>query len=94
MKIDNIPIGTTILITIQVLVYLVNKFLYRGRLMKWGEGNSKAVFEDHEYWRLISAAFLHTKLYHIAANVIILVLLLDWLLEDYGCGCSFCYYTL
>jgi rhomboid protease GluP len=38
-------------------------------LMEWGAKSSNSVLIDHEWWRLVTAMFVHAGLLHIATNM-------------------------
>ena len=38
-------------------------------MYRWGAMYGPAITEDHEYWRLVTAAFLHFGISHIANNI-------------------------
>ncbi len=75
---------TQALAVVNALVWLI-VVLYTGSLSLWGGGVTELhvdfalhgafVHEDGEWWRLVSSAFLHYGLLHMAMNVFILVLL-------------------
>lgn len=39
-------------------------------LLHWGANSAASVVEDHQYWRLLSATFLHAGVLHIALNML------------------------
>ncbi|RYY74666.1 MAG: rhomboid family intramembrane serine protease, partial [Comamonadaceae bacterium] len=41
-----------------------------GDLFRWGANSAWAVAHDHEYWRLLTAAFLHAGLIHLGMNML------------------------
>ncbi|MEO8020525.1 rhomboid family intramembrane serine protease [Polaromonas sp.] len=38
-------------------------------LLRWGANSAASVVEDHQYWRLLTATFLHAGVLHIALNM-------------------------
>ena len=38
-------------------------------LLAWGANSASSVMEDHEYWRLLTATFLHGGLMHLVLNM-------------------------
>jgi membrane associated rhomboid family serine protease len=76
----NTTFVTTALITINVVVYLIgavmagnllepttgqNTFLY-----DWGILYRPYVVQDYQYWRIITAMFLHVNWYHVGLNML------------------------
>ncbi len=53
-------------------------------MFRWGAMYGPAVMEDHEYWRLVTAAFLHFGIGHIANNMFLLLLMGDRLEQALG----------
>ena len=53
-------------------------------MYRWGAMFGPAVTEDHEYWRLITSAFLHFGVGHIANNMFLLLLMGDRLEQALG----------
>lgn len=53
-------------------------------MYRFGAMYGPAVTEDHEYWRLITAAFLHFGISHIANNMFLLLLMGDRLERALG----------
>ncbi len=48
-------------------------FLFQDRypeINAWGANSSLAVFRDHEWWRPLSALFLHADFHHLAGNLL------------------------
>ena len=41
-----------------------------GELLTWGANSASSVVLDHQYWRLLTATFLHGGLMHIALNML------------------------
>ena len=39
-------------------------------LLAWGANSASSVMEDHEYWRLLTATFLHGGLMHLVLNML------------------------
>jgi rhomboid protease GluP len=39
-------------------------------LLAWGANSAASVVEDHQYWRLLTAAFLHGGFLHLALNML------------------------
>ena len=53
-------------------------------MYRWGTMYGPAITEDHEYWRLVTAAFLHFGISHIANNMFLLLLMGDRLERALG----------
>ena len=53
-------------------------------MYRWGAMYGPAITEDHEYWRLVTAAFLHFGISHIANNMFLLLLMGDRLERALG----------
>ena len=59
------PIATYVLVAINVLVYFAasSSFKTYEQLVLWGP-----FIQEGEWWRLVTAGFLHTEIWHIALN--------------------------
>jgi len=72
------PLVTKALIAINVLVFMINLAqgsslnLIRGPLFERGALYIQGGLDQGEWWRLITAAFLHGNLIHLALNMVIL----------------------
>lgn len=75
-KIKNLPIMTFILILINIIVFFVLEYLGSTRdsifMLNYGAVYSKYVFENHEYYRLLTCIFLHFGSEHLFNNMITL----------------------
>lgn len=65
-----------VVVGVNVLVWLANVLSgmdvlkpLTADLLRWGGNSAASVVEDHEYWRLLTATFLHGGLLHIALNM-------------------------
>ena len=69
---------TSLILLLNIGVYIAS--VYGGAtgadLLRLGEKNSAAILLGHEWWRLITAGFLHGGLLHIGMNM--------WVLNDLG----------
>ncbi len=63
-------------------------------MVRWGAVYGPLVLREHEYWRLLTAAFLHFGIWHIANNMLILFLLGDNLERALGHGKYLLFYLL
>lgn len=88
MNKKNIPIVTTILIIINIAVFLVmeftgstenTQFLYEHGAMYW-----PAVLEDGQWYRLITHMFVHSGANHIINNMFMLGILGYQIEKEYG----------
>ena len=73
--------ATTLIIVINVGLYLATSMFPGGTsnpyvLFAFGAKETQAIFQDHEWWRLITAGFLHGGLTHIFMNM--------WVMLDLG----------
>lgn len=68
--------ATYVLLAINCLVFLA--MVLKGvsptlpttaQLMDWGANNGSAVMLHHEWWRLLTAAFVHVGIIHLATNM-------------------------
>jgi membrane associated rhomboid family serine protease len=76
------PRVTYALIAINVIVFLTEQGQFslassgvEGTVVQEGFLSRMTVGEDHDYWRLVTAGFLHENLLHIAFNMYLLYLL-------------------
>ncbi len=69
---------TSLLLLLNIGVYIAS--MYGGsagsELFQLGNKNDNAILRGHEWWRLITAGFLHVNLFHIGMNM--------WVLNDLG----------
>lgn len=72
---------TFLLIVINVLCFVWvethGSSLDADNMVRWGASYAPLIFERKEYWRLLSAAFLHFGIRHIANNMLVLFVLGD-----------------
>jgi membrane associated rhomboid family serine protease len=81
-EVATAPRVTYALIASNVIVFLTEQGQFSvfgsgayGRVIEEGILSRVAIAEGHEYWRLITAGFLHENLLHIAFNMYLLYLL-------------------
>jgi membrane associated rhomboid family serine protease len=81
-EISAVPRVTYALIAINIIVFLSERGQFsffgsgiHGTVIKEGVLERAAIAEGHQYWRLISGAFLHENLLHIGFNMYLLYLL-------------------
>lgn len=67
---------TIVILLINFGMYIGQTQFGNGDLTFAGEKNAAAIFQGHQYWRLITAGFLHGNLLHILMN--------SWVLYDLG----------
>ena len=77
-----VPRVTYALIAINVIVFLTEQGQFsftssevHGKVIEEGILYRAAISEAHQYWRLVSAGFLHENLLHIGFNMYLLYLL-------------------
>lgn len=87
-KIKNKGKLTLTIVAINVIVHLINVaagggsylwlFLSGGGYGKeYGEVAFQAVVEEYEWWRLLTCGYLHLGIFHLAANVYAMVIVVD-----------------
>lgn len=65
---------TSTIIAVCVAVFIVDS-LTGGLVTEYGALSGPAVYEQHEYWRIVTSAFLHSGFIHIGFNMFLLWLL-------------------
>ena len=73
--IKDMPRATTLLVLVNIIGFVISSFLGEP-VYDWGEVGLKYI-EDGEYYRLISAIFLHAGVDHLFGNMILLYFLGD-----------------
>ncbi len=81
----TVPYVTGLFVTLNVVIYLLVASQSVGGLSQPGDGSSRlfrdwqlvpiSVDAQHEYYRLITAAFLHVSLLHIGSNMLALAII-------------------
>jgi len=78
----------TVIIAINVIVFVLFELIGSTEdvvfMLNHGASNWVSVFEDKEYYRLLTAAFLHFGVGHLVSNMIVLVALGESLEEALG----------
>jgi len=78
----------TVIIAINVIVLVIFEIIGSTEdvIFMWNHGASNwvSVFEEHEYYRLVTAAFLHFGVGHLVSNMIVLAALGEGLEEALG----------
>ncbi len=76
--IPNAKFTTSVILLLNIGIYIASMYGgYGGQeLIALGEKNSEAVIYGHQWWRLVTAGFLHGGLLHIGMNM--------WVLNDLG----------
>lgn len=93
----NAPV-TDLLITINILIFLYVSL--RGGagdsevLIRYGASYTPYLIEKHEYWRLLTAAFLHFGIRHLGNNMFVLFVTGDSLEHALGSGKYLLFYLL
>lgn len=64
-----LPKGTACLISIFIIIFLLDRTVFKGILFEWGALKKDAVLMKSEYWRVITAAFFHGGMIHLLANI-------------------------
>ncbi|HEX2613665.1 MAG TPA: rhomboid family intramembrane serine protease [Fibrobacteria bacterium] len=66
------PLVIRVLLTINIVAFLVDKFTGGAFLQAWLALNTGAVLHDHQWWRVFTYMFLHDtqNIWHIAFNML------------------------
>lgn len=77
------PVTSVILIlnTIMLIAVLLTGGFNTGSIINWGVIRPSAIYDNNEYYRLITGAFLHGSILHYASNMVIGVFVLSSALE-------------
>lgn len=79
----HMPVVTVLLLVVNVILYLICT-QKPDLLYNIGDLSGTAVWEKHEYYRIISSMFLHADLPHLFGNMIALYFLGSILEKEYG----------
>src|SRR5690606_41673449 len=50
------------------VIFLADTFFFNGLLLHWGTLNKEKVFQNNQWWRVITAPLFHWGIIHILAN--------------------------
>lgn len=89
-KWKDLPIVNTSLVLVNVCVYLVCMFT-RGYPIYLGRLDPQSILVNKEYWRIVTAMFLHGSVDHLFSNMLVLFFLGAMLEQELG---HLCYGTL
>ncbi len=65
---------TSLILLLNIGIYIASQYNQNLEILGWKD--SRAILQGHQYWRLITAGFLHGGLLHIVMNM--------WVLNDLG----------
>lgn len=74
---------TIILVLINIIVFIADKCL-QSKLSMYGMLASYPVIENKEYWRVITAGFIHINIEHLVINVTMLTLFSTFIEQHIG----------
>ena len=87
-NINNKPFITIILAAINIIAYMIIEItgssLDSDFMIKCGAAYSPLIYENHEYFRLITSMFLHFGVEHLANNMLSLILIGNELEKEIG----------
>lgn len=66
--IKNGPNIYAILIILYVLVFILDKLIFKGSLLEWGGGKSFNNMQGKEWYRLLTGSFFHQNIWHLLGN--------------------------
>ncbi len=81
------PVNHTIIllnILIFILVEITGSCEDIRHMLRWGAAGTLDIAQDHEYYRLITAMFLHFSLQHLGNNMLVLLFIGDCLERNLG----------
>lgn len=79
----RLPIVNTTFVIVNVLVYLLCMFT-RGSFVSYGSLDVQSVLFRGEYWRIVTAMFLHANVNHLFNNMLVLFFLGAMIEQDLG----------
>jgi rhomboid protease GluP len=82
-KVKDLPFFSISIVVANVLVYLIS-YYWRPSWYSLGDLNYEQVVVAKEYWRLLSAMFLHADLNHIFNNMLLLFFLGSMIEKEIG----------
>ncbi len=74
------PVNTAIIavnVIVFIIIELIGSTTDTGLMIRWGASYWPLIQYGHEYWRLLTSAFLHFGLEHLFSNMIILAFIGD-----------------
>lgn len=89
----RLPIVNTSFVIVNVLVYLVCIFT-RGLPIYYGRLDGQSVLFQGEYWRIVTAMFLHGSVDHLFSNMLVLFFLGAMIEQEIGHVCYGIIYLL
>ena len=81
------PVNHTIIL-LNILVFLLVEFTGSwedvNHMLKWGAAGTLDIMQQHEYYRLFTAMFLHFGIQHLGNNMLVLLFIGDCLERNLG----------
>lgn len=83
----EVPVNT-VLIALNVLVFLLVELtgssLNTGHMLRWGAAGTLNIAQNQEYYRMVTALFLHFGIQHLGNNMLVLLFIGDCLERNLG----------
>ena len=81
------PVNHTIIL-LNILIFLLTEFTGSwedvNHMLKWGAAGTLDIMQQHEYYRLFTAMFLHFGIQHLGNNMLVLLFIGDCLERNLG----------
>lgn len=81
------PVNQTIIL-LNILIFLLTEFTGSwedvNHMLKWGAAGTLDIMQQHEYYRLFTAMFLHFGIQHLGNNMLVLLFIGDCLERNLG----------
>ena len=81
------PVNHTIIL-LYILIFLLTEFTGSwedvNHMLKWGAAGTLDIMQQHEYYRLFTAMFLHFGIQHLGNNMLVLLFIGDCLERNLG----------